>query len=74
MERLNKVRVKLKHHGSIPGTQQVADARTDVDAFLAANTQAVFGMDYDTVTMADVVPQKPGLNQGTSCRGGGSGR
>jgi hypothetical protein len=59
MERLNKVRVNLKHHGSIPGTQQVADARTDVDAFLAANTQAVFGVDYDTVTMADVVPQKP---------------
>lgn len=74
MERLNKVRVNLKHHGSIPGTQQVADARTDVDAFLAANTQAVFGMDYDTVTMADVVPQKPGSNQGTSCRGGGGGR
>jgi hypothetical protein len=59
MERLNRVRVNLKHHGSIPGTQQVTDARTDVDAFLAANTQAVFGVDYDTVTMADVVPQEP---------------
>jgi hypothetical protein len=59
MERLNRVRVNLKHHGSIPGTQQVADARSDVDAFLAANTQAVFGVDYDTVTMADVVPQEP---------------
>jgi hypothetical protein len=59
MERLNRVRVNLKHHGSIPGIQQIADARTDVDAFLAANTQAVFGVDYDTVTMADVVPQKP---------------
>ena len=52
MERLNRVRVNLKHHGSIPGIQQVADARTDVEVFLAANTQAVFGVDYDTVTMA----------------------
>jgi hypothetical protein len=59
MERLNRVRVNLKHHGSIPGTQQIADARADVDAFLAANTQAVFGVDYDTVTMTEMVPQKP---------------
>lgn len=59
MERLNKVRVNLKHHGSIPGTKQVADAGTDVNAFFAANTRAVFGVDYDTVTMADVVPQEP---------------
>ncbi len=59
MERLSKVRVNLKHHGSIPGTQRIANARTDVDAFLAANTQADFGVDYDTVTMADVVPQNP---------------
>lgn len=55
---IEQVRVNLKHHGSIPGTQQIADARTDVDAFLAANTQAVFGVAYDTVTMADVVPQE----------------
>jgi hypothetical protein len=59
MERLNRVRVNLKHHGSIPGTQQIIDASTDVDTFLAANIQAVFGVDYDTVTMADVVPQEP---------------
>jgi hypothetical protein len=59
MERLNRVRVNLKHYGSIPGTQQITDARSDVDAFLAANTQAVFGVDYDTVAMADVVPQEP---------------
>jgi hypothetical protein len=59
MERLNRIRVGHKHHGSIPGPQQIADARTDVDAFLAANTKAVFGVDYDTVTMADVVPQVP---------------
>jgi hypothetical protein len=35
MERLNRVRVNLKHHGSIPGTQQIVDARTEVDTFLA---------------------------------------
>jgi hypothetical protein len=58
MERLNRVRVNHKHHGSIPGSRQIADACTDVDAFLAANTQAVFSVDYDTVTMADVVPQQ----------------
>ena len=34
MERLNRVRVNLKHHGSIPGIQQVADARTDVEVSL----------------------------------------
>ena len=73
MERLNRVRVNLKHHGSIPGIQQVADARTDVEVFLAANTQAVFGVDYDTVTMATWC-RTNGSNQGTSCCGGGGGR
>jgi hypothetical protein len=59
MERLNRVRVNLKHRGSIPGTQQVADARTDVDAFLAANTQAVFGVGtgVGTGVGVGVVPQ-----------------
>jgi hypothetical protein len=56
-ERLNRVRVGLKHHGMIPSQQQVIDARTDTDAFLAANTPAVFGLDYDSVSTADIVPQ-----------------
>lgn len=57
MERLNRDRVSLKHHASLPGTRQVADARTDVDAFLAANTQVVLAVDWDSITMADVISQ-----------------
>lgn len=57
MLRLNKVRVNLKHHGAMPGTSLVNQLAEDTTAFFAANTQLVFGIDYDEVSMADLVVQ-----------------
>jgi hypothetical protein len=58
MVRLNKVRVALKHHGVQPGPAAIAQVISDAAAFFAANTQLVFGVDYDQVSMADVIEQQ----------------
>jgi hypothetical protein len=57
IEKLNKVRVQLKHYGSLPSASQVADAVVDATTFLVANTLSVFGADYDTVSMVDTIEQ-----------------
>lgn len=58
MKRLNKARVALKHHGALQDSTTIAQAVTDVGTFMAANTQLVFGVDYDSVSMADAIPQQ----------------
>jgi hypothetical protein len=58
MRNLNAVRVQLKHHGVIPGTQQVATFLGEVTAFLTDACQLVFGLDWDLVSMADLIPQQ----------------
>ncbi|MEU7851343.1 hypothetical protein AB0B69_28465 [Micromonospora parva] len=57
MERLNRIRVDYKHHVQIPGARNVNQARVDVDEFFLGNTPLIFGVDYSSVSMADVVPQ-----------------
>jgi hypothetical protein len=59
MKRLNKVRVNLKHHGAHPDTATIGQAVRDTATFLAANTTVVFGLDYQTISMADVLAQEP---------------
>ncbi|MBQ1019271.1 hypothetical protein KBX71_15545 [Micromonospora sp. D93] len=59
MKRLNKARVNLKHYGAPPGTESVAMAVSDTATFMAANTMAVFGIDYESVSMAHVIVQEP---------------
>jgi hypothetical protein len=57
VERLNRIRRDLKHHGVIPPHGQVNTLRADVATFLAANTKTVFGFDYETISMADLILQ-----------------
>jgi hypothetical protein len=58
MVRLNKVRVNLKHHGVMPGARVIDQLTEDTAVFFAANTQLVFGVDYDSVSMTDVIAQE----------------
>ena len=57
MTRLNDLRTAFKHHGTLPSATAIAQACTDVRAFLEANTLIVFGMPFDTIDMAEVIPQ-----------------
>jgi hypothetical protein len=58
MARLNRVRVNLKHHGVQPGKAAIEKGLTDGTTFFAANTPLVFGVDYDQVSMADLIEQE----------------
>ena len=58
MVRLNKVRVNLKHHGVQPGKAAIDQNLADAATFFAANTRLVFDIDYDRVSMADVIEQE----------------
>jgi hypothetical protein len=57
MDRLTRRRVDFKHHGNLPSTESLARACADVSAFFEENTPLVFGIDYDAIDMADLIPQ-----------------
>jgi hypothetical protein len=57
MARLNKVRVNLKHHGVQPSQAAIDLNLADAATFFAANTTLVFGIDYDQMSMADLIEQ-----------------
>lgn len=57
MSKLNDLRNAFKHHGTLPSVAAIAQACADVRAFLEANTLTVFGMPFDTIDMAEVIPQ-----------------
>lgn len=58
MDRLNRLRNGFKHAGSMPGLAAVAQARGDVAAFFEDNTPKVFGVQFDAINMADLIPQE----------------
>jgi len=55
MESLNKVRVQFKHHAIPPSTGAVENARVNVRDFLVENTAAVFGVNFEDISMASAV-------------------
>ena len=57
LERLNRLRNNFKHAGTPPGSAGVEQARADVAAFFEDNTPRVFGIAYDGIDMADLIPQ-----------------
>ncbi|WP_335992374.1 hypothetical protein, partial [Glycomyces sp. MUSA5-2] len=57
MFQLNKHRVNLKHHGIQPSPRDIGSAVTEVAAFFAGATQTVFGEDYETVSLVDIISQ-----------------
>jgi hypothetical protein len=58
MARLNKVRLTLKHYGGHPSVATIRQIVEDTATFFAANTQLVFSVDYDEVSMADLIEQE----------------
>jgi len=55
--RLISVRNDLKHLGALPSAEAVDDARSSVTGFLEDNTPKVFGLEFASIDMADLVPQ-----------------
>ncbi|KOV35654.1 hypothetical protein AB0420_35960 [Streptomyces caelestis] len=57
MKRLNDWRVALKHNGSFPSEHQIEQSRTVVADFFTTVTPKVFGVDFDSVEMVDLITQ-----------------
>ncbi|RSN99947.1 hypothetical protein DMH26_17645 [Streptomyces sp. WAC 05379] len=57
MKRLNDARIALKHHGTFPSAHQIEQARDALVAFFSTVTPKVFGVDFDSVDMIDLVTQ-----------------
>jgi hypothetical protein len=57
MDRLNRYRNALKHAGAWPGREAVEDALASTASFFENNTPVAFGVAFDAIDMADVVPQ-----------------
>ncbi|WP_405909564.1 hypothetical protein OG742_37180 [Streptomyces sp. NBC_00828] len=59
MKRLNDVRIALKHNGTFPSDHQIEQAREALVDFFSTVTPKVFGVDFDSVSMIDLVTQPP---------------
>jgi hypothetical protein len=57
MDRLNRMRNAFKHAGTMPGLAAIEQARADVANFFEDNTPKVFGVAFDAIDMAEIVPQ-----------------
>jgi len=53
LRRVNKLRVNLKHHGTFP-SPDVDYARSTVLVFFTETCQAIFGVEFDAVSMTDL--------------------
>jgi hypothetical protein len=57
MKRLNDARVALKHHGTFPSDHQIEQAREALVDFFTTVTPRVFGVDFNSIDMVDLVTQ-----------------
>lgn len=55
MRRLNKARVALKHHGTLPSKLDIDDFRVNATNFLKENTPIVFGIQLHDVSLIELV-------------------
>lgn len=55
MNTMKQRRVSLKHHGSFPSHDDVVECRINVGTFLRENVQIQFGIDFDTISLVDLV-------------------
>jgi hypothetical protein len=59
IKRLTVQRNTFKHDAQLPGGPAIERARVDCQLFFEENTPKVFGMSFDAIDMADLVPQDP---------------
>lgn len=62
MRRLNKARVQLKHHGTLPSNLDIESFRATISNFFNENTSIVFDIDFDSISMIDLV-QNQGVKE-----------
>ncbi|MCD6344223.1 MAG: hypothetical protein J7M17_01270, partial [Anaerolineae bacterium] len=55
MRRLNKARVALKHHGTLPSKLDVEAFRATITNFFTDNTPLVFGFPFTAISLTDFV-------------------
>jgi hypothetical protein len=55
MDRMNRMRVALKHHGTIPSATAVVQAKGDVTSFLTDSINLVFALDFARIDLIDMV-------------------
>jgi hypothetical protein len=55
ISRLNDARVALKHHLALPSTLDLEPYRATTAAFFEENTPRVFGVDFDSISLVDMV-------------------
>jgi hypothetical protein len=74
MQRLNKARVALKHHGTHPSKLDLAAFRATAQAFFAENCPLVFRLEFDDISMVDFVEPQAArdlvIEAQASCKGG----
>lgn len=58
MRRLNKARVALKHHGTRPSQLDVEAFRASTTNFFEENTPVVFGIEFESISLIDLVQPK----------------
>jgi len=55
MRRLNKARVALKHHGTLPSKLDIEAFRASATNFFEENTPIVFGLDFSDISLVELV-------------------
>jgi len=55
MRRLNRARVALKHHGTLPSTLDIEAFRASATNFFEENTPIVFGIDFSDITLVELI-------------------
>lgn len=55
MRRLNKARVALKHHGTLPSKLDIEAFRATITSFFEENTPEIFGVSFGSISMTDFV-------------------
>ena len=55
MNRLNKTRVNLKHHGVMPSKNDIEEFRTLMATFLSENTYLIFNIAFDEISLIDMI-------------------
>ena len=55
MNKLNRARVQLKHHGIAPSKLNIEAFRVNITNFFDENTPKIFGIDFDSVSLVDLV-------------------
>lgn len=55
MRRHNKLRVAFKHHAVLPADSEIVAFRATATAFFVENTPRVFGVEFESVSLIDLV-------------------